>query len=237
MKKWLLILSVFMVAGFAGCRSDSSDYTVQIDPADFVAGIDNPYFPRTPGTRYVYEGQTSEGLERVEVEVLAETRQVMGVTATVIRDTVYLDGVLVEDTRDWYAQAKDGNVWYFGEEVDNYENGVLANHDGSWEAGVDGALPGIYMYADPAGQIGQTYRQEYYAGEAEDMATILSVTEQVTVPYGFYENVLQTLDFTPLEPGVEEHKFYALGIGEIKAVNVNSGAEFVLVEFVPAGTP
>lgn len=233
MKKWLLILLVFVVAGLAGCRSDSSDsdYAVEIDPDNFVMGIDNPYFPRIPGSRYVYEGQTSEGLERVEVEVLTETRQVMGVTATIMRDIVYLDGVLVEDTRDWFAQDTAGNVWYFGEEVDNYENGVLVDHAGSWEAGVDGALPGIYMYADPAGQMGQTYRQEYYAGEAEDMATILSVTEQVTVPYGSYENVLQTRDFTPLEPGVEEHKFYALGIGEIKAVNLGSGAEFVLIEF------
>lgn len=233
MKKWLLILLVFVVAGLAGCRSDSSDsdYAVEIDPDNFVMGIDNPYFPRIPGSRYVYEGQTSEGLERVEVEVLTETRQVMGVTATIMRDIVYLDGVLVEDTRDWFAQDTAGNVWYFGEEVDNYENGVLVDHAGSWEAGVDGALPGIYMYADPAGQMGQTYRQEYYVGEAEDMATILSVTEQVTVPYGSYENVLQTRDFTPLEPGVEEHKFYALGIGEIKAVNLGSGAEFVLIEF------
>lgn len=237
MKKWLLILFVFVVAGLAGCRSDSSDYAVEIDPANFVTGIDNPYLPRIPGSRYVYEGQTTEGLERVELEVLAETRQVMGVTTTIVRDIVYLDGVLVEDTRDWFAQDKAGNVWYFGEDVDNYEDGLLVDHAGSWEAGVDGALPGIYMYADPAGQIDQTYRQEYYAGEAEDMATILSVSEQVTVPYGSYENVLQTRDFTPLEPGVEEHKFYALGIGEIKAVNLSSGAEFVLIEFSPAGEP
>lgn len=207
-------------------------YTVNINPADFVDVIDNPYFPRIPGTKYVYEGKTQDGLERIEIEILRETRQVMGITATVMRDTVYLNGELIEDTYDWFAQDKAGNVWYLGEDVKNYENGQLKDTAGSWEAGVDGALPGIIMYADHAAHIGETYRQEYYQGEAEDMAELLSVSESVTVPYGSFDNVVQTKDYTPLEPGLLEHKYYAQGIGVVKTVNLNTGEEVVLVEFI-----
>lgn len=244
MKRYrLLLLFVILVLSAAACDAipeasdaeappESADvpYTVSIDPADFVAVIDNTYFPRIPGARYIYEGQTAEGLERIEIEVLAEPREVMGVPTTVVRDTVYLDGVLVEDTFDWFAQDGDGNVWYFGEEVANYENGVLADHDGSWEAGVDGALPGIVMYADPATHVGETFRQEYYAGEAEDMAKVLSTTEQITVPFGSFENVVQTEDWTPLEPGLREQKYYAPGVGVIKEVNLTTGNDIVLLE-------
>ena len=196
MKRYrLLLLFVILVLSAAACDAileasdaeappESADvpYTVSIDPADFVAVIDNTYFPRIPGARYIYEGQTAEGLERIEIEVLAEPREVMGVPTTVVRDTVYLDGVLVEDTFDWFAQDGDGNVWYFGEEVANYENGVLADHDGSWEAGVDGALPGIVMYADPATHVGETFRQEYYAGEAAVSYTHLDVDKRQPTP-------------------------------------------------------
>jgi uncharacterized membrane protein YkoI len=212
-------------------------YTVNINPADFVSVIDNPYFPHLPGTKYVYEGQTEDGLERIEIEVLAETKQVMGIEATVTRDAVYLDGELIEDTFDWFAQDKAGNVWYLGEDAKNYEDGKLVDTDGSWEAGVDGALPGIVMFGDPAAHIGETYRQEYYAGEAEDMADLLSVSESVTIPFGSFENVVQTKDYTPLEPGVFEHKFYAKGIGVIKEANLQTGEEIVLVEFVSTQQP
>jgi hypothetical protein len=155
----------------------------------------------------------------------------MGITATVLHDTVYLDDELIEDTHDWYAQDQEGNVWYLGEEVSNYENGELVDHAGSWEAGVDGALPGIIMYADPAAHLGETYRQEYYRGEAEDMAELLSVTESVTVPYGVFDNVVKTRDYTPLEPDQLENKFYAQGIGVVKEIDVNTGEEALLVAF------
>ena len=214
----------------------SDEYTVNIDPADFVDVIDNPYLPRIPGSKYVYEGQTEEGLERIEVEILSETREVMGITATVVRDRAYLEGELIEDTHDWFAQDKEGNVWYLGEEVDNYENGEIVNHDGAWEAGVDGALPGIIMHANPSDHVGEPYHQEYYEGEAEDMGEVLSVQESVTVPAGSFEDVLQILDSTPLEPDVLEHKFFAEGVGEIKAVDLSTGEEFVLIEFTPAGS-
>lgn len=207
--------------------SDSVDdvYQPEIDPADFVAGIDNPYFLGKPGTKYIYEGETEDGLEHIEVEVLAETREVMGVTTTVVRDTVYLDGEVIEDTWDWYAQDKEGNVWYFGEDTNEYEDGEVVSTAGAWEAGVDGALPGIIMYADPAAHVGEPYRQEFYEGEAEDMAEILSVTETESVAYGSFDNLLLTKEWTPLEPDVVEHKYYAPGVGHILEVMVEGGSE------------
>ena len=152
---------------------DGGNYAPDIDPANFVDVIDNPYLPYAVGSRWVYEGESDGETERTEVEVLDETREVMGITATVVRDTVYVDGELVEDTYDWFAQDADGNVWYLGEDTHEYEDGVAVNAEGSWEAGVDGALPGIVMPAEP--QVGDAFRQEYYAGEAEDMGEIIEV--------------------------------------------------------------
>jgi len=209
-------------------------YTFNLTPADFVAVVDNPYLPRIPGTKYVYEGQTVDGLERSEREVLSETREVMGIAATVVHDLVYLDDELSADTYEWFAQDKEGNVWFLGEEVKNYENGQFKDTAGSWEAGVDGALPGIFMRAHPADHIGEAYHQQYYAGQAEDMAEVLSVSEHVTIPFGSFDHIVQTLDHSPLEPDVREHKFYAEGIGVIKTLNLQSGEELFLVAFVPA---
>lgn len=210
----------------------ATTYAPLINPSDFVAVIDNPYMPLTPGVTRVYESQTGAGVERIEVTVLDETRQVMGVTATVVRDTVTLDGQLVEDTFDWFAQDAAGNVWYFGEVVDNYEDGVLADHHGSWEAGVDGAQPGIVMYADPPAHAGESYRQEYYAGEAEDMGKVIGQAGPLVVPFGAFEDVIETEDWTPLEPGLVEHKFYARGLGVIMETNQTTGESVVLVEVI-----
>jgi hypothetical protein len=144
----LFTCSIFLLISSA-CTSQGANpvptgtYTVDLNPEDFVELVDNPYFPLIPATRWVYEGQGEDGLERIEIEVLSETRQVMGIAATVLHDTVYLDGEMIEDTYDWYAQDKQGNVWYLGEDVSNYEDGELVDKAGSWEAGLDGALPGI----------------------------------------------------------------------------------------------
>lgn len=209
-------------------------YTVTITAADFVAAIDNPYLPFIPGTRWVYEAHLPDGtVERNEVEVLQETRVVNGVTATVVHDTVFVGDELAEETHDWYAQDKDGNVWYLGETVDNYENGVLVDHSGSWEWGVDGALPGIMMWADPAAHIDQEYYQEYYSGEAEDMGKVISTGASVTVPFGSFENVLETFDSSSLDPDLRETKFYAAGIGVIKEVDLTTGEEVLLIDFTP----
>lgn len=206
-------------------------YTVEIGPDDFVEAVDNPFFPLIPGTKWRYEAQLEDGeTERIELEVLSETRQVMGVEATILHDRVFVEDELAEDTHDWFAQDKEGNVWYLGEEVDNYEGGVLVNHGGAWEWGVDGALPGIIMWADPAAHIGESYRQEYYPGHAEDMGQVLRVGESLTVPFGAFDDVLQTLDTTPLEPGVREHKYYAKGVGVIKEMEVGGGESVLLLE-------
>ena len=197
-------------------------YSIVIDPTEFATQITNSYFPLVPGTTLIYEGETSEGLERVEDYITHETREILGVTCIVVKNRVTLNGELVEETFDWYAQDRDGNVWYFGEEAKDYENGVVVSTKGSWEAGIDGALPGFIMQATP--RVGDLYRQEFYAGEAEDMAQVLSVTESVVVPYRSYGGVLKTMDWTPLEPGKVEHKFYATGIGLILEVRAEGGS-------------
>jgi hypothetical protein len=210
-------------------------YAVNITAADFVEVVNNPYFPLIPGTTWVYEARLEDGsTERIELEILSETRKVNGVAATILHDSVYIDGELAEETFDWYAQDTDGNVWYLGEDVDNYENGVLIDHAGAWEWGVDGALPGVIMWADPVIHLDEAYYQEYYAGEAEDMGQVLSVDESVTVPVGSFENVVQTFDFSSLDPDIQAHKFYAPGIGTVKEVELLTGEEVVLVEYAPA---
>jgi hypothetical protein len=188
---------------------DGGNYRPDIEPTDFVESITNPYLPYTPGSQWVYE--SDDGSERIEVTVLEETRQVMGVTATVVRDTVYEDGEMVEDTYDWFAQDRDGNVWYLGEDTAEYEDGEVVSTAGAWEAGVDGAKPGIVMLAKP--KAGDAYRQEYYAGEAEDMGRVVELGASATVPFGEFEHLLVTEDWTPLEPEVVERKYYAPGIG------------------------
>jgi len=204
-------------------------YRKEIEPANFVDRVDNRYFPLTPGTTFVYEGKTEDGTVRVEDYVTHETKQVLGVTCVVVRNKVIENGDLVEETFDWYAQDKDGNVWYFGEDAKEYEAGVVVSTKGSWEAGVDGAMPGIIMEANP--QVGDFYRQEYYKGEAEDMAEVLSLTESASVIYGSFDNLLMTREWTLLEPGIVEHKYYAPGVGLILEVMVEGGSERVeLVE-------
>jgi hypothetical protein len=198
-------------------------YAPTIDPASFTTAVDNPYFPLEPGAQWVYEGRTEEGLERTVVEVTNQTREVMGVTCVVVRDTVTLDGEVIEDTYDWFAQDADGAIWYFGEESSEYENGEVVSTEGSWESGVDGAQPGIIMPAEPA--VGDAYRQEYYPGEAEDQAEVLSLSETVTVPVGSYDDVLMTEEINPLEPDVVERKYYAKGVGPILAVQVEGGSD------------
>jgi len=203
-------------------------YAPKIDPAAFATQVDHPFFPLRPGMRWVYESGGDEP-ERIVVEVLSETRQVMGVTCVVVRDVVHVKGELHEETLDWYAQDRDGNVWYFGEDTKAYENGKVSTA-GSWEAGKDGAHPGVVMLANP--RVGDSYRQEYYRGEAEDMAEVLSLAESAKVPLGSYDGLIVTKDWTPLEPDVVEHKHYARGIGNVLETSVKGDAPPVeLVEF------
>jgi RTX calcium-binding nonapeptide repeat (4 copies) len=205
-----------------------------INPADFSTKIDNEYFPLKPGTVMVYEGAKEDGLERVEFAVTRNTVMIMGVECIEVVDTVTVDGELVEKTSDWFAQDKDGNVWYFGEDSKDYENGVVVSTQGSWKAGVDGARPGIIMLADP--EIGDAYDQEFAPGIAEDKAVVLGDELNRSVDYGSFKEVLQTRDFTPLEPGKFELKYYAEGIGQILTENPLTGTTLELVSIRFNGT-
>lgn len=200
------------------------DEAVDLDPADFTVDITNRWWPMAPGDRWVYQETDGEGgVARVEVSVLGETYTVAsGIEARVVRDVVSQDGVVVEDTLDWYAQDAEGNVWYLGEQTAEYENGQVVSTEGSWEAGVDGAQPGIAVPAEP--RPGVAYRQEYLADEAEDAAVVLSTDEQVQTTTGTYTGVLMTRETTPLEPDVAELKFYAPGVGQVLTVQISGGS-------------
>ena len=184
----------------------------------FVATIDNPYYPLIPGTTFHYRAEMSDGVETNSVEVTNRTRRILGVQATVVHDQVFLDGVLTEDTFDWYAQDTDGNVWYLGEQSCEIANGQCVSTEGSWEAGVDGAEPGIVMWADPAAQKAATYRQEFLAGEAEDVAKVVRLDASVDTPYGSFTACLETVDWSLIENASKEHKYYCPGTGVVTEV-------------------
>lgn len=206
-----------------GETKGESGYNPVISTDEFVEVIDNPYFPLTPGTTFVYEGESEDETIRDEVFVTNETKKVMGINTIIVRDRKFVDGELAEETFDWYAQDKDGNVWYFGEDSREYDEGKVVSTAGSWEAGLDGAQPGIIMEGNP--QVGDTYRQEYLAGEAEDMAEVITFNETVTVAYGSFEDCLKTKEWTPLETGIEENKYYAAGTGLVLEITVKGGSE------------
>jgi hypothetical protein len=197
---------------------------VQLEPADFTTEIDNPYWPIAPGSRWVYRETDAEGaLQRVEVTVTDRKKTITGIDALVVHDQVTERGELIEDTLDWYAQDTEGNVWYFGEDTTEFENGKPKSKEGSWEHGVDGAQAGIIVPADP--RPGLAYREEFYEGHAEDAAEILTLDAAAEVPFGAFENLLQTRNTTPLEPNLVEEKFYARGIGVVLALTVSGGTD------------
>lgn len=202
-------------------------YRPQLDPADFSATIDHPYFPQVPGRTLIYEKRTAEGLERVEVTALPSTREIDGVRCREVRDVVTLDGEFVEDTIDWFAQHRNGEVWYLGEISMNYEDGFLTDIDGSWRSGVEGAKPGIVMLAAPA--TGDAYRQEYFLGDAEDIARVESTVDIVTIGVGTFHDCVRTLDWSPLEPGNFENKYYAPDVGLILEVDLATGERLELI--------
>jgi hypothetical protein len=241
MRRWLLVtIGLAVVAAACGGDAESvidpgdgGDYSVDIDRAGFVEGIDNPWLPFATGSHWVYEADEDGAVERIEVVVTGEKRIVMGITATVVRDTVTIDGELIEDTYDWYAQDTDGNVWYLGEDSKEYDGDEM-DTAGSWESGVDGALPGIVMRAEP--QVGDAYRQEYYEGEAEDMAEVVRVGDSVEVPFGSFGEVLVIREWNPLEPDVIEEKYYAHGVGVILEQKIEGGeGRAELITYEPAG--
>jgi hypothetical protein len=200
-----------------------------VEGVTFVAAVDNPYFPLPVGASWTYESTTPEGVERIEVSVSAETKTIQGVVATVVKDTVYLDDVIIEDTFDWYAQDSDGNVWYLGEDTCEFVDGVCDGvHAGAWEWGVDGALPGIIMPATPTVD-GQPYYQEYYPGVAEDVGEVIEVDVSVTVPAGMYTDCIKTHDTSTLDPELDENKIYCRGIGNVFVEEPDFDVELTMV--------
>jgi hypothetical protein len=218
-------------SGAAGSLPQGGE-PVNLNPAEFTTKITNPYFPLVPGTRMIYRETDTEGtVQRVITHVTKRRKLIAnGITARVVHDVVKQHGEPVEKTFDWYAQDKAGNVWYLGEDTAEYENGEVVSTHGSFEAGVDGAQPGVIMPASP--RVGMTYRQEFYAGEAEDEAKVLALDAQAEVPFGHFGNVLMTNDLNPLEPRLSEYKLYAHGVGfvlELTASGATDRVELVRV--------
>jgi len=209
-------------------RLGAAPYSPAIDPANFVATIDNQYNPLIPGTTFVYEGQTAQGLEHNEVAVTHNTKVILGVTCVEVLDTVTLNGELTERTLDWFAQDKDGNVWYFGENSEELSGGLVVDLGGSFTAGVDGAQPGIIMKAHPA--IGDFYRQEFLLNEAEDLAEVVSLSASVTTPSGTFDHCLETKETEAIDPSALENKFYAAKVGNVLTHDLVTGEMLPLVQ-------
>lgn len=228
MSTLIRLMAGLAIIAMLGCEKEDPDpsnpanspYLVSIDPANFLPGdsiTGNTYFPIAIGRTWNYVGEDEAGKAVTVTERVTDSiRVVMGVQCRVVQASEYEEGELVEDTFDWYGQDRSGNVWYFGEDSREIEGGQVVSTSGSWEAGLDGALPGIIMLAQPLE--GLWYRQEYYAGEAEDVGQVLSLNETITVPYGTFNNCLRTLEYNLLEPGIEENKIYAPGVGLLRAI-------------------
>ncbi len=197
---------------------------VTIDPANFVATVTNPWYPLTPGSTWSYTGVRETEPANGTVTVTKDTKVVLGVRCTVVQDVLFLKGALAETTLDYYAQDREGNVWYFGEDTQELDaQGRIVSTEGSWLAGVGGARAGIIMTAHP--QIGQSYRQEFYPGQAEDHAQVTSLSTSVTVPAGSFSNAQTTREWSPLEPNVIDQKFYVRGVGLVKELTARGPTE------------
>jgi hypothetical protein len=197
-----------------------------LNPADFTTNIDNPYWPMPVGRSWHVHVTNPQGESLQEtITVENQTKKIAdGVTARVVRDVVYDRGTPEEITDDWYAQDADGNIWYFGEDTTTIDPKTgKRDSSGSFEAGKSGADAGIAMPARP--YAGETYREEYYKGHAEDRSTVIALDQQVEAPAGHFTDAILTDDHSPLEPTVSEYKLYAKGVGPVVAVSVSGEAE------------
>jgi hypothetical protein len=228
----LIVALAVLAAGCGGARTEAAQSPppnglpqgaepVRLDPANFTTRVDNPYWPLVPGSTWVYADREAGGAhDRDVLRVLKRTKVVDGVTALVVHDRATHGSRLVEDTFDWFAQDKQGNVWYLGEATKAYSSsGKASSTAGSWKAGVDGAQAGVVMPAHPAP--GVQYRQEYRKGTAQDQARVLSVDDMVQAPAGRFRGAILTKEFSPLEPGDLEYKLYAKGVGLVRAIGVS----------------
>lgn len=198
--------------------------TAAAPPANggFVSRITNPYMPLTPGSRWVYTGVKDGQSQRDVVTVTHGTKRILGIEATVVTDVATHGSTVLERTTDWFAQDVHGNVWYLGERTAAFENGQV-DHSGSWQAGVDGARPGIVMTAHP--QVGDTHRQEFLKGEAEDQYWLVDLAQRVRTPFVTTSHAVLTLEWTRLEPGVIDRKYYVRGIGLVAELSAQGPRE------------
>jgi hypothetical protein len=212
----------------------STAYHPLIDASTFSATVDNPWFPLKPGTIFVYVGVKDGEASRDIYEVTHDSKVIDGVPCVVVHDRLYIGGRLEEETLDYYTQDTQGNVWYFGEDTKELDaKGKVTSTEGTWHAGVDGAQPGIFMPAQPG--VGESHRQEYYKGHAEDQFQVLELSSSVTVPYASFDNALLTKEWTALEPDVLDHKYWVRGIGEVAELSVKGPTERALLVSVTAG--
>jgi hypothetical protein len=218
----MMVLGVLFVLATNGVAA-SAPASAPV-PGNFVGRVDNPWFPLVPGTTFVYRGVKDGKSARDVFTVTDATKTIQGVRCTAVRDRLYLAGRLEERTTDWYAQDRRGNVWYFGESTAELDRaGHVTSTEGSWQAGRDGAQAGIYMTARPA--VGQSRRQEFYKGHAEDHFVVVGVQARVSVPFITSSRAVLTKEWTPLEPGTLDHKYYVRGIGQVKEVTVKGPLE------------
>src|SRR5262245_793393 len=216
-----------LVQGGASVMAASSNtITIPFAAAHFQTPKSNAYFPLKPGTTYTFRGVSKLGVELNTVDITNKTKTILGVAATVVHDVVRIeDGSISEDTLDWFAADNDGNVWYFGEDTKEFDHGTLLTTEGSWEAGKNGAAPGIIFLSNP--HVGDQYQQENSPGIVADVARIISLDETVTVEYGTFTHCIETTEFTPIEPGSRSHKFYAPGFGTVLEISTKQGGERV----------
>jgi hypothetical protein len=194
-------------------------------PEEFADQIDNPYLPLKPGTTLTYRGKLDRQSATDVLAVTNMTKMILGVTTTVVHDQVFIKGELVEDTFDWFAQDANGNVWYFGEDTKELENGQVVSTEGSWEAGVDNARAGIFMPATP--QVGQAFKQEDAKNVAEDCTKIVDLNASVKTRFVSSNEALKTEEFSLLEPDVLDNKYYVQGIGLVREQTIQGGTDFL----------
>ncbi len=234
----LLACGLIALTGTVSPIEAAHQATPVVDPSQFSTEVTNPFFPLPVGALRIYVGEeidpeTGETHEfRVEEFVLSESYAVMGVPVVVLQVTEYEDGDLLEITRDYHAQHEDGSVWYFGEHVDNYEDGEIVNHDGTWIAGEGENKPSVFVPADP--QVFDTILQEQAPGLAEDISTVVETGVTVTVAAGEFTGCIKTVDVNPLE-AASEFKTYCPGPGLVREENADGVTELISIEM--EGTP
>jgi hypothetical protein len=225
-RRWLMTgMAAAMLAGTLGVSTaQAASPTARPAPSQFVRNVDNPWFPLKPGTTFVYHGSKDSKAATDIFQATRRTKVISGVRCTVVEDTLLLNGKLEEHTIDWYAQDLTGRVWYFGERTAEYDvRGRVTSREGSWMDGVNGARAGIFMFANP--KVGRSAEQEHFRGHAEDHFRVMDLSASVTVPYGTFNHALRTKEWTPLEPGIRDAKFYVHGLGEVKEVTVKGPRE------------